>query len=141
MAKIASLPRISRETLVDAPEGEWFDQVLEVQAQQTDSYNSAFAGNISFEDNLTSKMIEGTFEHGKATTVKNTLPSKRLPLGVWAIRSSGLAVMAANVTPIDKEQMSIVVNFARVLSVSGSDVYAPPAAGYSAKVRLVVFGG
>lgn len=83
--KIDGASRITRESLPDAPSGEWIDVLLEHINQSDEQTTQALQQNLTIADNLNASVVTYRMTHGTERTIKN--PLKVRPVGVKAIRS------------------------------------------------------
>ncbi len=87
--KIGEATTLSRESLPDAPNGEWLNILIDkINAANTEK-TQALQQNITRADNMNAAVVTHRFTHATERTIKN--PLKARPTGIVAERTQAIA--------------------------------------------------
>ena len=93
MGKMSAVKRLSLEDVPGAPS--WFETYLDTQNDFNEAAFSTINGNISLDNTNNALVPVKNLAHGVEQRMRNPLDDKNLrPVGVYAVRSDGLAVQS-----------------------------------------------
>lgn len=112
--KLGTIKRISKEDM--SQKGEvpaWMDPMLETLNTFIEKVTQALGGNLSFEDNFLSKLVETEFEDGVELIVSPRIDGRTglRAYGVLPISASGAEVASLSWRNLDNGNVGVTFGF------------------------------
>lgn len=117
--KLPVIRKIRKEDLgADVPG--WVDRMLSPMNQFIEQVGVAITGRLTFEENMSGKIINQSFTHNVALEI--SLQDSRDPLGIMPIYSQGQNISAYGWERLDNGNISITLQFASGSGTASSRV-------------------
>jgi hypothetical protein len=102
VSKVSSPPILNKESMPDAPEGEWLDRILDYSNGFNDQVAKALRNGVTLSDNTPYKTQSYILKHGVETEIVPPLAKGLSIKGVSVMQCEGIEVDATTQKPTGK---------------------------------------